>query len=102
MEDTMLNRILSVSAIALLSITPALAIAPNCETQLAQIQVQLDQQKVKTEALTAKYEQAERLCAAQQEMESQKLAQEIRQEMEQSASTNGGTSGTTTNSNTSQ
>jgi hypothetical protein len=54
MEDTMMNRILSVSAIALLSITPALAIAPNCETQLAQIQVQLDQQKVKTEALTAK------------------------------------------------
>ena len=98
----MMNRLFSASAIVLLSITPAFAITPNCETQLAQIKVELDQQKVRTESLTAKYQQAEQLCAAQQEMEAQKLAQEIRQEMEQSASASRGTGGTTTNSNTSQ
>jgi proteasome assembly chaperone (PAC2) family protein len=95
----MMNRILSAGAIALLSATPALAIAPNCETQLAQIKVELEQQKVKTESLSAKYTQAEQLCAAHDEMAAQKLAQEIRQEMEQSASATGGTP---TNSGTNQ
>jgi hypothetical protein len=86
----MMNRILGASAVAVLSITPALAITPNCETQLSQIRVELDQQKVKAESMVSKYQQAERLCAAKQEMEAQKLAQEIRQEMGQSASTTGG------------
>ena len=83
----MLSRILGASAVAILSITPALAITPNCETQLNQIKVELDQQKVKSESLVSKYQQAETLCAAKDEMEAQKLAQEIREEMERSAST---------------
>jgi len=82
MEKVMVKTVLGASAVALMAMAQATTITPNCQTQLSQIKAELQSQRV-SPSISGKYEQAERLCAANQEMEAQQLAGEIRQEMAQ-------------------
>ena len=90
--------LIGASALAILAIAPApaFAVAPNCADQLAQIKSELAGQVDAKPAIRDKYQEAERLCAANKDMEAQQLAQEIRAEMAQKTSTgSSATSGST-------
>lgn len=77
----MIRSIVGAAALGLLATTSAFAIAPNCKDQLAQIKSEATSDVLAQSALGKKYEEANRLCAAGDDMKAQALAREIREEM---------------------
>jgi hypothetical protein len=77
----MLKHVLAAGALVLVTAAPALAIAPECGAQLAQLKAELSQYGKKDGVLEGKYSQAEKLCAQGKEEDAQQLAREIREDM---------------------
>src|SRR5205823_105784 len=77
----MIRSVVGAVAFGLLAATPALAIAPSCADQLAQIKAEMTSDVLAQSELGKKYEEANRLCVAGNDMKAQALAREIRQEM---------------------
>jgi hypothetical protein len=77
----MIRSVVGAVALTLLASSPAFAIAPNCADQLAQVKAEMTSDVLAQSQLGKKYEEANRLCTAGNDMQAQALAREIRQEM---------------------
>ena len=91
----MIKPVIGAAILSLLAIGPAFGIAPPCQDQLAQVDRQLAEKSGAKAALTAKLDEAKRLCQESKNEEAQDMAQQIRQELagqEPSTTTCSGTS----------
>ncbi len=95
----MVKSLLAAGALALLAAAPALAVAPECHDQLAQLKPQIDAAKDKA-GMNSKYQQAERLCGEKKDMEAQNLIREMRSELARKGGGSMEESGSTTPSET--
>ena len=77
----MIRSLVGAAVFGLVATTNAFAIAPNCADELAQIKSEMTSDVLAQSALGKKYEEANRLCAAGNDMQAQGLAREIREEM---------------------
>jgi hypothetical protein len=77
----MIKSVVGAVAFGVLCTTSAFGIAPNCKDQLAEIKSQATSDVLAQSALGKKYEEANRLCAAGDDMKAQALAREIREDM---------------------
>ena len=77
----MIKSVIGGTIVSFLAIAPAFAVAPNCQGQLDAIRGQLADQGGAKAALSAKYEEAQRLCSANKDEEAQALAQQLREEL---------------------
>jgi hypothetical protein len=77
----MMKPVLGAAILSLLAVGPALAIAPNCQDQLAQLNAEISQKSGAKTALMEKYNEAQRLCSQNKDEEAQGLARQIREEL---------------------
>jgi hypothetical protein len=77
----MTRLLVGAAVFGLVATTNAFAIAPNCADELAQIKSEMTSDVLAQSALGKKYEEANRLCAAGNDIQAQGLAREIREEM---------------------
>lgn len=90
----MIRSIVGAAAFGWLATSSAFAIAPNCADQLAQIKAEVTSDVLAQSALGKKYQEANRLCEAGNDMQAQALAREIREEMDDK---NAGSAGSSVN-----
>jgi hypothetical protein len=77
----MMKPLIGGAVLSLIALSPALAVAPPCEDQLAQLDQQLRQNSGAKAALTAKLNEAQRLCQRNKDEQAQEMARQIRQEL---------------------
>jgi len=81
-----IKYLIGVGGVVVLAANPAFAIGANCGDQLAQIKGQASSELLAQSTIAAKYQEAERLCAAGKDTEAQDLAGQIREQMAQKSS----------------
>jgi hypothetical protein len=91
----MMKSVIGAALLSLFAITPAFAVAPECQSQLDALRGQLAEKAGAKTALSAKYDQAQRLCSANKDEEAQALARQMREELAGRAPTEGSASGST-------